>query len=249
MQPIGITARQVLQRCTLWGEQGGKAEVDGRETEPSCCRRHNKKCFMWLFHTGIIQLQRQEFQIMNDSKGYLANCTLVYAGIYRQVLILLLLIFLGLASGLALLTGAHCIAESVVIVIFFIPSLPFISFAVITTLANHIGLVQRTYALLSLGGRLQVRAPNRERSGSSTARQRSCRRAANRPRDHQQKWRLTEKDLSLANLAAVKSIDRAGKHLHCSGQARQTKVRSRRQFMNHSLLLLAGSAVVRTVFE
>jgi hypothetical protein len=37
---------------------------------------------MWLFHTGIIQLQRQEFQIMNDSKGYLANCTLVYALLY-----------------------------------------------------------------------------------------------------------------------------------------------------------------------
>lgn len=76
-------------------------------------------------------------------KSYLVRCTLTYGDIYGQILIWLLIVFLSLASGLALLAGGFPVAGGVVIVLFFVFSLPFLLFAFVTTLSNHIVLHRR----------------------------------------------------------------------------------------------------------
>jgi hypothetical protein len=80
---------------------------------------------------------------MKADKGYLVRCTLVYGDIYGQILIWLLIIFLSLASGLALIAGSHPIAGASMIVLVFVLSLPFLLFAFVTTLINHIVLDQQ----------------------------------------------------------------------------------------------------------
>lgn len=75
---------------------------------------------------------------MLAAKGYLIRCTLVYGDIYGQIMIWLLIVFLSLASGLALLAGSHSIAGVAMICVVFVLSLPFILFAFVTTLANHL---------------------------------------------------------------------------------------------------------------
>jgi hypothetical protein len=56
---------------------------------------------------------------MKANKGYLVRCTLVYGNIYGQILIWLLIIFLSLASGLALIADSHSIAGAATIVLVF----------------------------------------------------------------------------------------------------------------------------------
>lgn len=80
---------------------------------------------------------------MNSSKGYLVRCTLAYGDIYGQILIWLLIVFLSLASGLALIAGGQPVAGGIVITLFFIFSLPFLLFAFVTTLFSHIVLDQQ----------------------------------------------------------------------------------------------------------
>lgn len=75
---------------------------------------------------------------MLAAKGYLIRCTLVYGDIYGQIMIWLLIVFLSLASGLALLAGSHPIAGVAMICVVFVLFLPFILFAFVTTLANHL---------------------------------------------------------------------------------------------------------------
>lgn len=80
---------------------------------------------------------------MKPAKSYLVRCTLTYGDIYGRILIWLLIVFLSLASGLALLAGGFPVAGGVVIVLFFVFSLPFLLFAFVTTLSNHIVLHRR----------------------------------------------------------------------------------------------------------
>lgn len=73
-------------------------------------------------------------------KGYLVRSTLTYGDIYGQILVWLLVVFLSLAAGLALMAGSHPIGGIAVIALFFVLSLPFLLFAFVTTLINHIVL-------------------------------------------------------------------------------------------------------------
>lgn len=79
---------------------------------------------------------------MFTGKGYLIRTTLTYGDIYGQIMIWLLTIFLSLASGLALLAAARPIAGIAVISLIFVLSLPFILFAFVTTLINHITIAE-----------------------------------------------------------------------------------------------------------
>lgn len=81
---------------------------------------------------------------MFSGQSYLLRCTLTYGDIYGQILIWLLVVFLSLASGLALLAGSHPITGIALIVLIFVLSLPFLLFAFVVTLFNHLELAERS---------------------------------------------------------------------------------------------------------
>lgn len=71
------------------------------------------------------------------------HCTLSYGDIYGQILLWLLLSFLGLATGLALAAAEHPIAGITLIALLFTLSLPFLMFSFVTTLFNHLVLLEQ----------------------------------------------------------------------------------------------------------
>jgi len=75
---------------------------------------------------------------INELKKYRVACTLTYGDIYGQVIIWLIVIFLGLASSLAMMESPvyGILTGGLILVI----SLPFLLFAFVTTLLNHIEL-------------------------------------------------------------------------------------------------------------
>lgn len=77
---------------------------------------------------------------MDSTKGYAFRCTLTYGDIYGQIMIWLLVIFLSLAAGLALMGATHPVAGVAVVGLIFVLSVPFLLFAFVTTLLGHIAL-------------------------------------------------------------------------------------------------------------
>jgi hypothetical protein len=77
---------------------------------------------------------------MTTASRYNLRCTLTYGDIYGQILIWLLVVFLSLASGLALMGASHPYGGMALIGCIMVFSLPFILFAFTTTLLNHIAL-------------------------------------------------------------------------------------------------------------
>ncbi len=75
---------------------------------------------------------------MNGLQKYRFACTLSFGDIYAQVIVWLIVIFLGLASSLALMEAPvyALLASGLILVI----SLPFLLFSFVTTLLNHIEL-------------------------------------------------------------------------------------------------------------
>ena len=71
------------------------------------------------------------------------RCTLSYGDIYGQILAWLLLSFLGLASGMALAAAEHPIAGITLIALLLALSLPFLMFSFVTTLFNHLTLLEQ----------------------------------------------------------------------------------------------------------
>ena len=75
---------------------------------------------------------------ISELKNYRFVCTLTYGDIYGQVMIWLIVIFLGLASSLVMMNDpTHAFLTGGLI---FVISLPFLLFAFVTTLLNHIEL-------------------------------------------------------------------------------------------------------------
>ena len=75
---------------------------------------------------------------MNPLQGYRFRCTLTFGDIYAQVIIWLIVIFIGLASAVAMYQNPvyALLTGGLVLVL----SLPFLLFAFVTTLLNHIAL-------------------------------------------------------------------------------------------------------------
>ncbi|MFM7087481.1 MAG: hypothetical protein ACKOXO_10900 [Cyanobium sp.] len=71
------------------------------------------------------------------------RCTLTYGDIYGQILVWLLLSFLGLATGMALMAAEHPIVGITLIALLFTLSLPFLMFSFVTTLFNHLVLQEQ----------------------------------------------------------------------------------------------------------
>jgi hypothetical protein len=77
----------------------------------------------------------------SDRQSYEFRCTLTFGDIYGQILIWMGVIFVSLAAGLALMGASRPLFALVGVGLILVLSLPFLLFAFITTLLNHIALV------------------------------------------------------------------------------------------------------------
>ncbi|CAD5975779.1 hypothetical protein PCC9214_04150 [Planktothrix tepida] len=75
---------------------------------------------------------------MQDLKKYRIRCTLTYGDIYSQIIVWLIVIFIALATSLALWSTARQIYALATVGLIVVLSLPFLLFAFVTTLFNHI---------------------------------------------------------------------------------------------------------------
>lgn len=77
----------------------------------------------------------------NDATKYRMICTLTFGDIYGQIIVWLIVIFLSLASTLALWSATRQVYALATVGLVVILSLPFLLFAFVTTLLNHIEFV------------------------------------------------------------------------------------------------------------
>ena len=77
---------------------------------------------------------------MDVGAPYVVRCDLTFGDIYLQVLAWMAVIFISLASGLALMGSSKPIFALIGVGLILVLSLPFLLFAFVTTLLNHIHL-------------------------------------------------------------------------------------------------------------
>lgn len=77
---------------------------------------------------------------VSPSPRYNLRCTLTFGDIYAQILVWMGVIFVSLAAGLALMGASRPLFALVGVGLILVLSLPFLLFAFITTLLNHIAL-------------------------------------------------------------------------------------------------------------
>lgn len=75
---------------------------------------------------------------MSNFQKYRVVCTLSFGDIYGQIIVWLLVIFLSLASALALMGASRPLYALATVGLILVLSLPFLLFAFVTTLINHI---------------------------------------------------------------------------------------------------------------
>jgi len=75
---------------------------------------------------------------MDKVARYRFVCTLTFGDIYGQIIVWLVVIFLSLAAALALMGASRPIYALATVGLILVLSLPFLLFAFVTTLLNHI---------------------------------------------------------------------------------------------------------------
>ena len=75
---------------------------------------------------------------MDNQQRYRMICTLKFGDIYGQIIVWLIVIFISLASTLALWSNTRQIYAFATVAIVLVLSLPFLLFAFVTTLLNRI---------------------------------------------------------------------------------------------------------------
>lgn len=98
---------------------------------------------------------------MEKLQKYRLVCTLSFGDIYGQIIVWLIVIFLSLASALALWSSTRQIYAMVTVGLILVLSLPFLLFAFVTTLLNHIELkpVSADSTTETVGGSLPNQQP------------------------------------------------------------------------------------------
>jgi hypothetical protein len=76
-----------------------------------------------------------------EFRNYRMVCTLTFGDIYGQIIVWLIVIFLTLASALALWSTTRQIFALATVGLVVLLSLPFLLFAFVTTLLNHIEFI------------------------------------------------------------------------------------------------------------
>jgi len=74
----------------------------------------------------------------NKLQKYRITCTLAFGDIYAQIMVWLIVIFISIASAFALWSSTRQIYALATIGLVLVLSLPFLLFAFVTTLLNHI---------------------------------------------------------------------------------------------------------------
>jgi quinol-cytochrome oxidoreductase complex cytochrome b subunit len=77
---------------------------------------------------------------MNNISKYRFACTLSFGDIYGQIIIWLVVIFISLAAAMALMGASKPYYALATVGLILVLSLPFLLFAFVTTLLNHIEL-------------------------------------------------------------------------------------------------------------
>jgi len=77
---------------------------------------------------------------MINMQRYRFVCTLTFGDVYGQIIVWLIVIFLSLASAMALMGASRPIYALATVGLILVLSLPFLLFAFVTTLLNHIEL-------------------------------------------------------------------------------------------------------------
>ncbi|WP_320676591.1 hypothetical protein [Prochlorococcus sp. MIT 1300] len=80
---------------------------------------------------------------MTQETSYTVHCDLTFGDIYLQVLAWMAVIFVSLAAGLGLMGSSKPLFALVGVGLILVLSLPFLLFAFVTTLLNHIQLAPR----------------------------------------------------------------------------------------------------------
>ncbi|MEM6255842.1 MAG: hypothetical protein AAF821_23260 [Cyanobacteria bacterium P01_D01_bin.156] len=75
---------------------------------------------------------------MNKASKYRFVCTLTFGDIYGQIIVWLIVLFLSLATALGLMGASRPLYALVCVGLILVLSLPFLLFAFVTTLINHI---------------------------------------------------------------------------------------------------------------
>ena len=83
---------------------------------------------------------------MKSGTPFSVRCTLTFGDIYGQILAWMAVIFVSLASGLALMGSSRPVFALVGVGLILVLSVPFLLFAFVTTLLNHIRLDPMTSA-------------------------------------------------------------------------------------------------------
>lgn len=98
---------------------------------------------------------------MEFGNKYRFTCTLTFGDIYGQIIAWLVILFISLASSLALMGARQPVVALTTVGLILVLSLPFLLFAFVTTLLNHI-----EFEAVESG---QVNTSSSGRSVSSTA--------------------------------------------------------------------------------
>ncbi|NEP19276.1 MAG: hypothetical protein F6J97_20670 [Leptolyngbya sp. SIO4C1] len=75
---------------------------------------------------------------MDKAQKYRFVCTLTFGDIYGQIIVWLIVLFISLAAALALMGASQPIYALATVGLILVLSLPFLLFAFVTTLINHI---------------------------------------------------------------------------------------------------------------
>jgi hypothetical protein len=89
------------------------------------------------FNLDIKNLERN---VMNNLQKYRFICTLTFGDIYGQIIVWLITITVSLASAMAMMGARRPVYALATVGLIVLLSLPFLLFAFVTTLLNHIEL-------------------------------------------------------------------------------------------------------------
>lgn len=79
---------------------------------------------------------------MNNMQKYQLNCTLSFGDVYGQIIVWLIVIFISLAAAMALMGASRPVYALATVGLILVLSLPFLLFAFVTTLLNHIEITE-----------------------------------------------------------------------------------------------------------
>lgn len=79
---------------------------------------------------------------MNNMQRYRLTCTLSFGDIYGQIIVWLIVIFISLAAAMAMMGASRPVYALATVGLILVLSLPFLLFAFVTTLLNHIEITE-----------------------------------------------------------------------------------------------------------